>query len=313
MFPKISVIIICYNQEEIIKRTINSLLTQKEFIYEICVSDDCSTDNTWNVLLEYDKQNPGLFKLHRNNPNVGIFKNIEHTWSMPSGDIIHYLAGDDEAGVDIFKNIVDYIKCKNIDFKNQNFCIFTDYQSKYPNGDTYTFHNRFAESKISRLRLYERGILANRGTFYSINILRKFINVSQGRSYIVENAQDCQIHIFSDCAYYLPVVGHIYYANIGVSSAMSEERHKEHENTMVYAFNFFKSLGIALDKKDLALPQYNVAYKRFNRNKSLSNFLRMSFLYLRCFDLSVSFKAVNIRRLLFRILRRFPHRNPLNW
>lgn len=311
--PRISVIIICYKQEELIKRAIDSLLVQKEFIYEICVSDDCSPDNTWNVLSEYDRKYPGLFKLHRNNPNVGIFENIEYTWSMPTGDIIYYLAGDDVAGDGIFKHLVDYIEHRAIDYKNEKFCVFTDYQCIYPNGDTYTYHNRYAESNISRLKLYERGILANRGVFYSINILKQFIKVSQGRSYIAENAQDCQIHIFSDSAYYLPEVGNIYYANIGVSASMSAERAKEHEGTMVYAFNFFKSIGIYIDSKDIALPDYNIARKHFIADKTIRNYFRMVNAYFRCFDITVSFKSIDIRRFMFRIVRRLPHNKPLNW
>ena len=137
--PKISVIVITYKQEELIKRAINSLLSQKDYIYEICVSDDCSPDHTWDVLQEYDKQYPGLFVLNRNEPNVGIFENIERTWSMPTGDIIYRLAGDDECGEDWFKTVVDFIQENRIDYKSELFCIYGNYKNVYPNGDSYIF------------------------------------------------------------------------------------------------------------------------------------------------------------------------------
>ena len=40
------------------------------------------------------------------------------------------------------------------------------------------------------LKLSLRGIIGNRGCCYSINILRKFIKCSQGRSHIAEDAID---------------------------------------------------------------------------------------------------------------------------
>ena len=171
--PKISVLIICYKQEDLIKRAINSLLAQKDYIYEICVSDDCSPDKTWDVLQEYDNKYPGLFKLHRNEPNVGIFENIEYTWGMPTGEIIYQLAGDDECGEDWFKTVVEFIQKKNIDYKKELFCIYGDYERRYPNGDVYVKHNYAVLNNKNLLKLALRGLIGNRSCCYSKKILDK--------------------------------------------------------------------------------------------------------------------------------------------
>ena len=60
--PRISVLVITYKQQDIVGRTLDSLLAQKDYLYEICLSDDCSPDNTWQVLLNYQKQYPDLIK-----------------------------------------------------------------------------------------------------------------------------------------------------------------------------------------------------------------------------------------------------------
>ena len=39
--------------------------------------------------------------------NVGIFENIEFTWTMPEGDLIYQLSGDDECGDGFFKAVLD--------------------------------------------------------------------------------------------------------------------------------------------------------------------------------------------------------------
>ena len=90
-----------------------SLLCQ-EHLYEICVSDDCSSDRTWEILNEYSSRYPGLFKLNRNDPNLGIFANEEKTWEMPTGDIIYRIAGDDMCCEGYFKAVVDFISEKGI-------------------------------------------------------------------------------------------------------------------------------------------------------------------------------------------------------
>ena len=133
--PRISVLVITYRQENLIGRTLDSLLIQKDYLYEICVSDDCSPDNTWGVLQDYHKRYPDIIKLHRNNPNVGIFKNIECTWTMPTGDVINQIAGDDTTPDGWYKTVVEYILNSNIDYKNELFCIYGDYKAVYPSGD----------------------------------------------------------------------------------------------------------------------------------------------------------------------------------
>ncbi len=48
--PDISIIITTYNVERYIERAIESALTQQGVTLEIIVVDDCSTDNTWQVI-----------------------------------------------------------------------------------------------------------------------------------------------------------------------------------------------------------------------------------------------------------------------
>ena len=135
--PRISVLIITYKQEKIIRRTLDSLISQRDYLYEICVSDDCSPDATWDILQDYSNKYPGLFKLNRNKENLMIFENIEKTWEMPTGDIIYQLAGDDTCGENYFQEIINFIYNNNIDYRNELFCIYGDYKCLYPNGDYF--------------------------------------------------------------------------------------------------------------------------------------------------------------------------------
>lgn len=276
--PRISVLVITYNQENVISRAIESLLAQKDYIYEICVSDDCSKDKTWEILQDYDRKYPGLFVLNRNETNIGIFENIEKNWEMPSGDIIYGLAGDDECGEGWLKTVIDFIKIHQINYKDELFCIYGDYEIVTRHGAKRRIKNESIQnSHRSALSLTLTGELNNRSTCYSINILRKFFKVSQGRSHIAESIQDCELQIFTEKNYYIPFIGNRYYTNIGVSSNLNMETLKEREQMMSYALAIYAKMNIRIgirEKCCLRSYQYSVSYKI---HKDLISFFKWHF------------------------------------
>lgn len=309
--PKISVSVICYNQEKVITRAIDSLLTQKDYIYEICVSDDCSNDKTWEILQEYSANHPGLFVLNRNEPNVGIFENIEKSWQMPSGDVIYRLAGDDECGEGWLKKVVDFIIENHIDIQNDAFTIYGDYKAIYPNGDYYIKRNAAINSGISPLRLSYRGIIGNRSACLSKNVLKQYKKVSKGRSYIAESAIDRQLQMFTKDSYYIPHIGNIYYANIGVSGNMAKKDCVERREVEEYAMKVAEEAGITVCKKDLCYADYRIKFYTFHQYRSIKNFLKMIMPYIKSLDWSLGKYNFNIKRLWFAMRKRLPHRKPI--
>lgn len=94
--PLLSAHLITYNNEKHISATIQSIVNQKvDFEYEIVISDDCSTDTTFNILEDYKEKYPNLIKLKRNKSNLGILKNFKSTLDRCSGTYIFDIAGDD--------------------------------------------------------------------------------------------------------------------------------------------------------------------------------------------------------------------------
>ena len=310
--PKISALIICYKQEELIHRALDSLLSQKDFLYEICVSDDCSPDNTWQVLLDYQKQYPDLIKLHQNNPNVGIFENFEQVWTMPTGDIIYQVSGDDECGEGWLKRVVDYIQEEGIDYKNELFCIYGNFKCLYPNGDYYIVHNSAINKYPDQaLRLALRGLICNRSACFSKSVLKKFDKVSQGRSHIVEMMQDTLLQLYAEKNYYLEGIGNIYYANVGVSAHLDEETLKVRNLIRPFTENFLRSKGIAIRKTDEFFGKYQRAMIMFRFHHGVTNIIKALWYYILSFDFRYSFLGDNTRRYVFALLRRLPHKEPL--
>lgn len=294
--PRISVYVITYNQEDVIRRTMESLLSQKDYIYEICINDDCSQDRTFEILQEYERQYPNLVKPVQNEHNLGIFANTEAVWKRLTGDIIYDVAGDDVAPQDYLKNVLEFINEKKIDWKNELFCIYGDYMQVNSDGTSIVFHQKLVNDK-NALKLKVRKLLSGRSACYSKKVLDKFEDVSDGRSFRVELTQDSQLQLFTEHNYYLPVIGNIYYAEIGISSRMNKEEHMENTLKGYDMFvDFLNKHSFQLDKKDLAFIEYMKAYRLHDMKRALQH-------YIKSIDLSLGIRGLNLDRIFF-VLRK---------
>ena len=52
--PNISVIMSCFNSEKHVKSSVESILKQTYEDFEFLIIDDCSTDDTFNILKKYE-------------------------------------------------------------------------------------------------------------------------------------------------------------------------------------------------------------------------------------------------------------------
>jgi glycosyltransferase involved in cell wall biosynthesis len=93
--PKISVVVITYNQQETIGQTLESILMQKgDFDLELMIGEDCSPDNTLAICQDYAKRYPQI-KLLSGSKNLGITANYFRTLQACTGELIGDIAGDD--------------------------------------------------------------------------------------------------------------------------------------------------------------------------------------------------------------------------
>lgn len=92
----VSICIITYNKENYIEATIDSVLKQDTGCkYEIVVGDNCSTDRTREILVNYWKSDSNKFCLIFNDENLGLTTNIYNTMRKAKGKYIVILYGDD--------------------------------------------------------------------------------------------------------------------------------------------------------------------------------------------------------------------------
>lgn len=142
--PLVSIVCLTYNEEDFVRETFDSFLSQKtNFSYEILVYDDASTDNTPNIIKEYAEKYPSFFKItlyKENNFKKGLgFYGLRVGFNEARGKYIAYCEGDDywcddfklQKQVDFLESNLQYEVCahetliRNDLDKKENGTLFT--------------------------------------------------------------------------------------------------------------------------------------------------------------------------------------------
>lgn len=108
--PLVSMVLICFNQAHCIRDALSGALSQDYGNLEICISDDASTDGTWNLINETlrDYTGPHRIQVNRNAENMGVGGNIDQTVRRSSGELIFVTAGDDVSLPDRVGRVVGF-------------------------------------------------------------------------------------------------------------------------------------------------------------------------------------------------------------
>lgn len=129
----LTIIVPVYNTAKLLEKCVNSILNQKtKYIYEIILINDGSTDNSLNILKEFEKNNKNIRILSQENRgisetrNLGI-KNIkgEYVAFIDSDDFIedNYI---EELLDNAYENNADIVRCNYYEYDvNRNNVIKT--------------------------------------------------------------------------------------------------------------------------------------------------------------------------------------------
>ncbi len=112
--PLVSVIILTYNQEDYIRQTINSILSQQsDFPFEVIIAEDYGSDSTRDICIAYQQKFPERIKLLLQELNQGLMRNYRDVLALCMGKYIAQCGGDDYW-------IDDYKLQKQINFLENN-------------------------------------------------------------------------------------------------------------------------------------------------------------------------------------------------
>lgn len=108
--PLVTVIIPNYNHARYLRQRIDSVLHQTYTSFEVIILDDCSTDNSKDIILSY-KDNPLISNIVLNSQNSGsTFKQWNKGFELAKGDYIWIAESDDYCDLNLLELLVVQIQ-----------------------------------------------------------------------------------------------------------------------------------------------------------------------------------------------------------
>lgn len=105
----LSVVIPNYNHANFLPECIESIITQTRLPDEILIIDDCSTDNSIEVIMQYQRQEPRI-RLIRNEKNSGPSFSVNFGANNAKGKYLAICAADDFYLPTFFEKMMDLFK-----------------------------------------------------------------------------------------------------------------------------------------------------------------------------------------------------------
>ncbi len=148
--PAISVIMPVFNGALFFDRSIGSLLRQSFPNWELCVVDDCSTDDTPDRLREFAAQDPRIRVLKTPiNSGPAAAKNV--ALRAARGDLIAYLDCDDEFFADHLERVIRHDAI--CDVLAYGYDVFVDEHPELPPRFSHTWVARHSWDRIDEVNL----------------------------------------------------------------------------------------------------------------------------------------------------------------
>lgn len=122
--PLVTLMLLTYNQSEFVREALDGALSQEYSPLEIVISDDCSSDATFEIVSEVVNNYKGKHKilLNRNKENLGISLHVSEVIERTSGQLLFLAAGDDISVSNRVSSVVSEWLCSN----NRNVAFFSN-------------------------------------------------------------------------------------------------------------------------------------------------------------------------------------------
>ena len=124
---KVSIIMNCYNGQDFLKESINSVIDQTYKKWELIFYDNCSTDKSAQIVKKY---NDKRIKYYRSKKNLKLGLARKKALSKANGYFVAFLDTDDIWKKNKLKTQLKFLKKKEIGFCISNSIFFNKFKSK---------------------------------------------------------------------------------------------------------------------------------------------------------------------------------------
>jgi glycosyltransferase involved in cell wall biosynthesis len=184
--PLISVRMLSYNQAPYIAQAIEGALQQQvDFPIELVIGDDCSTDGTREIVLEYQRKHPSIVRVITSETRVGIKQNAYRTNKACRGKYIAFCDGDD------YWHIPEKLKKQTMYLESHPECglILADCNEYHQSSERLLESRNYSNGFTSDINLNIETILMNIG-------VTKYTSSAVARSNLVNQLIDSDSYLY---------------------------------------------------------------------------------------------------------------------
>lgn len=175
MKPQISVVMSVYNGATYLEAAMNSIINQTFTDFEFIIIDDCSTDNSYEILHRFSLSDNRI-RLYKSEKNIGVagfIKNLNSGIEIANGEFIARMDQDDLSDITRFQKQVDFLK-KNpdIDFIGTSVILIDENGNNIGNLQAPLTDNEIKKMMPKRIALHHPVLMfRNKGYRYREKML----------------------------------------------------------------------------------------------------------------------------------------------
>lgn len=268
---KVSVVMCTYNGSRFLDEQISSILQQDYPLYELIISDDVSTDDTW-LKLEQWQHKSALIKIYRNETNLGYNKNFAHAIQLATGDLIALSDQDDIWLPQKISKLVNTFAqpgtvlahCRSVRFENERLRF-----------KSASLHHHFSGNDTRKLFMFNQ--INGHNIMFRRILVSKFIPIPNGMMY------DWWIAVIATCYGNIASVDeYLVHHRIHADNIFFNKKDelKKAQPDMPDVLQLFASIDALNATSKTFLQQLIVLLKQHNgREKYLLDFKLLMFLY----------------------------------
>ena len=251
---KISVLMCAYNAADYIGQAIQSIIDQTYTNWELLISDDFSTDSTFQIAQAY-AQKDARIKLFKQPENLGYLLNTNFIWNKAEGQFITFQDADDWSSVDRLIKQSQFLINNEVDICSSNFSRVDLIGKNKSIGEiedlpslSYNFIYQHFVAKRT-LPVFAGTLFLNRKVLNSVGTYNPFFSRKCGEDtdWILRASRDFKIGTMSNILYY-------YRENPkGVTQNLTVDKLINYTLILKIHENFIKTGADLLDTKNQAV------------------------------------------------------------
>jgi glycosyltransferase involved in cell wall biosynthesis len=306
-----SLVLFTYNQEKFVEEAVKAALNQQCSPIEILITDDNSSDKTFDIVKECVKNYKGPHKiiLNRNDKNLGLIEHIDIAHQIASGEVIIAAAGDDISLPNRCQKIIDCFKKENplLVFSYANVIDENGNKSSHPykSATLYQTKNIFKVARSGKLyngatgawhrNLYEKYGPIEEGAYE--DLVLGFRAAIEGKFSILTEPL-----IFYRLGFGISSAGKKYVAGEDFrKKRLQLFRHRRavfiqrHKDALSFGYSKESSLIKIIDRR-IRMADIGIKYYSENLNEIRKIFFKYPYLTLRCFLIEIVKKRRNKKK-----------------